>query len=196
MSFIEGVNILILKTGQALPPIIAAIFFVSVSAHSKPTSFNLNRGAVTIDVPVDWQSAPDLFGMPLVLLGPDNGERRPVITLTPTGIENLNYDPKGLKNDQAGYKNGREKWLSKHNGKAVKFFPYENIKSKDSKQTGVTDIHKIGYEYQISGKEFIEESYFVTCKNKLYHLKSVLNKKHEKQFSKIIKDIIGSFSCA
>jgi hypothetical protein len=159
-------------------------------AWAATTSFNLSRGYVELNVPENWQTTKDLFGMPLQILGPFENGSRPVIAITPTGIAVEKLDANKIAKEQKDYSAGRQKWLSKYGGKAIEFYPY-----KEEKWGNGTVVHSIGYRYQLAGNEFSERSYFAICSGKLYHLKTLLRKAHETAYGDAVNGIVKSFRC-
>jgi hypothetical protein len=164
-------------------------------ATAATKTFKLERGTVKMDVPEEWQDAEDLFGMPLMLLGPETTDRRPVITVTPTGMDGISLDPKDVAANQEDYKAHRKEWLEQYEGKALNFFPYEA-----QKWAGVSEAHAMGYRYTLKSPEgtdteFVERSYYVVCKNKLYHLKSLVTATQEKAHGKEVERTVRSFTC-
>ena len=159
-------------------------------AWATSTSFNLSKGYVELNIPENWQTTKDFFGMPLQILGPMESGGRPVIAVTPTGIAVDKMDGKVLGKDQKDYSAGREKWLAKYSGKSIEYFPYKEEKWPDG-----SVAHSIGYRYQIGANEFTERSYFVVCSGKLFHLKTLLRKAHESAYGSTVSGIVKSFRC-
>jgi hypothetical protein len=166
------------------------VFVFAVNAHAKIEKFDFKEGKVRFDLPTTWQAARNFFGVPLMLLGPQKGDRRPVISVVPTGIAGVSFDSASLKKDQEGYKKGRENWLTKLGGKSVEYYPYQNPKWKNTEE-----VHTIGYRYAVGEKEFSEMSYYVVCGGRLFQFKTVLSKTHEKIYSSVVDGIMRSFSC-
>ena len=152
--------------------------------------FVLEKGTVSITVPKDWQSAKDLFGVPLTFLGPEVSGGRPIVSFTPTGLHDYKFDQKSLEKNQEEFKVGRESWLQEKEGKSLKYFPYKVERRKDG-----VEIHQIGYSYEFNEIRFFEYSYYILCDGQLFHAKVLLRLDHEKQYQKVIEEIIGSFEC-
>lgn len=145
------------------------------------------KGNIKVVFPNNWRATKDFMGMPLTLSGPMIEKRRPIITFTPTGLKKLKFDLDERKS-QGDYVLNRKKWLKKHKGEASKFYKHERIRLKKSHG------YKVGYEYQVNGLRFKEASYYLVCKQKLFHAKYLLSEGNFK-YEKEAKAIIGSFEC-
>jgi hypothetical protein len=172
----------------ALLILAAALSLAAQSAPARAQDFALERGTVRLDVPAHWQEVRDLFGMPLMFLGPESHGGRPVLSITPTGRSRLSFDSAALKKNEDEYRQGREAWLDRHDGQAISWSGY-----RTEKWTGGLEAHAIGYQYRLGGVEFTERSYFVNCHDRLYHLKSLT--RGGQDFSVDLKRMLGSFAC-
>lgn len=157
--------------------------------------FQLERGSVKLDVPSQWQIAPELYGIPLMVLGPMGSgpqARRPVITVVPTGIQNIKFELTKIQEEEKSYRSGREKWLKKFDGSAKEFFPYKKLD-----WSGVVEAHRMGFRYVLGSTEFVENTYYVVCdKNRsLYHIKTLVSAAQEKEFAPVMDATVRSFSC-
>jgi len=166
--------------------------FAGASASVKTYTFEdgKDKESIKIDVPKKWQDAQDLYGVPLFLLGPESDGARPTLAVTPTGISDLVFDENGLEKTQNEYKKGREEWLKNNGGTSVSYLPY-----KTEKWGNIDVAHTIGYRYKLGGKEYVEKSYYVFCKKKLYHMKSLMTAGSAKELARTMDDTIRSFSC-
>lgn len=164
------------------------------AAHAAVKTFTFEEGkdkeSIKLQVPTKWQDARDLYGVPLFLLGPEKDGSRPTLAVTPTGLAGLNFDEKGLEKTQDEYKKGREEWLKNNGGKSVSYLPY-----KAEKWGNVDVAHTIGFRYELDGQEYVEKSFYVFCKKKLYHMKSLMTSLQEKAHAKSMDETIRSFAC-
>jgi len=161
------------------------------TSQAEIKKFKLSRGTIQIDVPKEWQSAPDLYGIPLMLLGPEQAGRRPTLAVVPSGQPGQKITSEDLKANPDGFRIGREKWLKKYQGKALEFFPYQYEKLSNG-----SEVHTLGYRYEISSLKFTEKSYYVVCQGKLYILKSVLSDGHTSDAENSIQNTVRSLSCS
>jgi hypothetical protein len=153
-------------------------------------TYDLERGKVTLDVPSKWEDAKNLFGVPLMLLGPMEGETRPTISVTAVGKNTMKFDPAELKKTEADYLAGRKRWLEDRDGEFVAFSGYRNEKFSNG-----ADAHVIGYRYTLNGEEFAESSYYVSCNGGLYHLKTLLRATQEGKYASETSKIVRSLKC-
>jgi len=162
--------------------------FLSFTAHS--AVFKLADGQIKIDVPKGWQDAKNLFGVQLTLLGPQKYKNRPVILIDGANFGKITFDEKSLKKNEDEYKQGREKWISKYNGRSFEYFPYEVRKISAG-----MNIHTVGYRYEIAGTQFIEHSNYIQCGDKLYNVKSVVLTEENDTYRTQINELVKNFSC-
>lgn len=169
-----------------------AVIVPTAQAAVKTFSFEdgKDKDSIKLQVPAKWQDARDLYGVPLFLLGPEKDGSRPTLAVTPTGIADLAFDEKGLDKTQDQYKKGREEWLKNNGGKSVSYLPY-----KTEKWGNVDVAHSIGFRYELDGQEYVEKSFYVFCKKKLYHMKSLMTSQQEKAHAKSMEETIRSFAC-
>lgn len=166
------------------------VYYVFTSVGFANEKFQLNRGVVSIWVAKDWQSVKDLFGVPLTFLGPKANGARPVVSFTPTGLQDLKFDQKSLEKNQDEYKTGREAWLQSKDGKSLQYYPYQFEHLKEG-----IDVHKIGYAYEINEIRYSEYSYYILCGGQLFHSKVLFRQDHEKQYKNVVEKMIRSFEC-
>jgi tetratricopeptide (TPR) repeat protein len=145
---------------------------------------------VSFDVPTDWQDVQDMLGMPLMLTGPEAGDRRPVITVTPTSITDISFKNFSDSKDNQAYKLGREEFVEKYDGKVNSFFPHQTLKWPNA-----SEVHRFGYNYTIGSVTFVENSYYVICDKQLFHIKTLLSQKHLDTYQDKVLKTVESFSC-
>lgn len=166
------------------------LFFLPQSFSASPKSFKMKNGTISFLVPKNWEKADGLFGIQLMFLGPMKSENRPVLIVESTDFAGMSFDADSLKKNEVEYKEGRELWLKKYNGKSNEFFNYQT-RQLASKATD----HSIGFRYEIGEKEFVERSHYITCHKYLYHLKTLVLSSEEKIHNQTFEDVISSFSC-
>jgi len=166
-----------------------SFIFLAFPFSSMGKIFTLKEGKINLDVPETWQEAEHLFGLELMILGPSKLNRRPVLSLDSTAFE-WSFDSKKLKANEEQYKVGREAWLKNKNGKSFEFYPYEY-----KKISSYLERHSLGYTYEFADEVFEEKSYFLKCRNKLFHLKTLTLKKEETAQKLVLEKMINSFDC-
>src|SRR6185437_989467 len=143
---------------------------------AKGRLFELQDGKFRLDLPAQWEDEKNFLGVPLIVLGPrDRDSSRPVVTVVPTGIDASGFEDDSIKKEVRDYRKGREQYVKKHSGVILAFEPYRTESMADGVQG-----RSIGVRYKADGKTFIEKSYFLICKKKLYFLKSILGSRQEK----------------
>lgn len=169
--------------------IFANAFFVIFKAHAWAKDFHIDSMKFSIDVPKEWRATEGLFEIPLTLTGPMKNEARPVITVTPTELKKVYFNVKDETKVNADYKEKRLKWLQKHKGEFITLDAYQNLKWE-----GVEAAHSLGYSYKINEIVFLEKSFYVICKERLYHLKYLLRENQRDSLPETDR-IIKSFRC-
>jgi hypothetical protein len=179
---------------------IGVCFLASSAPHlAHAERFALNKSTVNIDAPSTWQNVQNLFGMPLMFLGPTSAGGRPVLSVTATGQHGLIFDTTSLRRNEAEYRTGRETWLAKYKGEALSFTPYHL-----EKLPGGLEAQTIGYRYRLNGVVFAETTYLIVCKEQLFHLKSLLrapqgrlpsSQTSQNETARAIQGMLNSFTC-
>jgi hypothetical protein len=170
-----------------LPFVIAVSFASALPAIAE--TFKLEKGVVKFDVPRGWDSAEGLYGMPLTLLGEEKEGKRAVILVTPTGVNGVSFDGQALAKESKDYENGRRRWVASVGGNATNFRKYAS-----AAWPGAQEVHTFGFDYELNGQKYSENSYYVVCNGSLYHLKSVVPGSVAEQSSSLEKSL-RSFSC-
>jgi hypothetical protein len=168
--------------------LILCLFLGFSVTEAKPSPSEFEH--LHILVPKGWQKVKEMFGIPLMILGPMTDGARPTVSFSSTDREGLNFDPIQLKQNEAQYRNGREAWLTKHKGKALEFFPYKFENSK-----GSPEIHTVGYRFVINDIKFIEKSYYFVCSKKIYLVKTLLRSNHENEYADTAETVARSLKC-
>jgi hypothetical protein len=170
--------------------LLSIVLFSSANAGELKT-FVLKQGSIKLEVPAGWQEAKNLFGIQMTLLGPVDGENRPVITIDSSDFSEFKFDSEALKKNDESYQAGRRKWLSTYNGAVKEFIPYHMNKLMNGK----AEDHVLGFRYTLNENEFIEYSHFIKCKKNLYHLKTLLLSKDETKYKNDIEKLFKNFVC-
>src|SRR5205823_12659568 len=140
--------------------------------------------------PVDWHAVPNLFGVPLAVLGPKVAGSRPTIYFIPLGKENTVFWTSHIKSSETEYKANTENSLIRDGAKPIAFIPY-----KKSRWKHVKEVHSMGYRYEREGEAFVEYTHFVSCGTRLYHVNTILTATQEQQQGATVREILESFAC-
>ena len=152
--------------------------------------FSMGPKKFSLVLPSDWKTAFDLFGTPLMALGPRLKETRPVLMVIPLKGKNLNFDKKSLVSFKKFYRKGRREWIKEQvDAQALEFYPENFVDIK-----GVSSDIGAGYKYKLGKKTFTEYTYYFTCKTHFYHLKSLIDESSS-SYKEDLENIIGSFRC-
>lgn len=163
---------------------------LSFGAYAKEENFTLTSGKkVTVDVPQNWETAKDLFGIPLAVLGPWANESRPVLSILPTNVKSSKMPEAEFKKLFTDFKKEKDEWVKSHKGELVSYEPTTSVEfRKDLKG------HYIGAEFKINDVHFIERSYYLYCKDELYNLKYSMRDEHRK-YTKDLQKMVEAFKC-
>lgn len=129
------------------------------------------RGNIEIKRPKSWEYLPGAFGLTHLFVTNPKVKNRTSISLTVTGINNLDFGAIAGERDYPQYKEGRLRWATKMGAVISQFEPYSFAKDGHANL-----IHKGGVAYHLSGQNYQEFSYFIMCtgkKSNLIHLKAV-----------------------
>ncbi len=170
--------------------LVSLILGFSLSTQAKLNTYSISSKTISIDAKEHWQVIENLSSSPLVLLGPSDGIKRIVITVSPTTIKDFKFDPLKIKESVSDYQDGRKQWLKKAKGELIKFFPYTQQKWNEIKE-----IHTIGYQYKVLGTSFIERTYFFNCGNEVFNINTLLTDKHYKKNKNEVEDLLRSIKC-
>ena len=165
------------------------LILLSISFHTHAETFKLKQGTIKMDVPSGWEEAKNLFGVQLMLLGPMKGDRRPVITIESVQLKSP-LSLKGLKSDEANYRNYRQMWLKKKSGKLIEFIPYTSQKLNSNKND-----HSMGFRYILGAHKFSEVTHYLTCHKILFNFKVLSPLEEEAMHKSVIHNILNSFVC-
>ena len=146
---------------------------------------------VKLDVPQGWKIVKDLYGMPIMVLGPEREHERAVLSVQHTDVPNIVFNHKKIKENSETYYTARKEFIE---GMGELTFtskiPYEKLNTK----TG-SEGFQIGFRYQSDEIEREEKSIHITCRNKLYLLKTLTNNQLPNEDKTTISKIVSNFDC-
>mgnify|MGYP003665797845 CR=1 FL=1 len=146
---------------------------------------------VFLNVPNNYTILKDKWGVPLMLYGPKSPKGgRISLSVMPTPYTVKKFDKKELKSTQGEFREARKRHLSKVNGEAVKFFPYEVKKWK-----GVKEVHTIGYQFKLKNILYTENSFYFQCNNQFFVMKSLYRENSFGDQRDSINNLVSSFKC-
>ncbi len=169
--------------------VLLLLLFVFSSAWASVQDHVVQDKKIKIEVPKEWEAVKDLYGLPLVVLGPWANKSRPAISWMFTGMTSKIMNPEEFKKVFADFKKDKEDWLKGHSGKLLKF---EDVTAADfpTKIKG----HFIGAEFVVNDIHFVERSYYLYCKDQVFNVKWSIRDEHRIHMNDINK-IVGSLQC-
>lgn len=169
-------------------PVIFLLLCLSLTAFAKVEVHALEKKKVTIDVPENWESVKDLFGLPLTVLGPWENSARPAMSFLYTGMEEKKFPKSEMEKLFTTYKSDKKEWTEAKEGKLLSLDLLTPVKM------GSNSGYFVGSEFEINNLHFIERSYYIACGGFFYNIKYSIRKSQQKYISDLEK-IIGSFKC-
>ena len=165
------------------------LFFILCSASVWSKDFEIEGVKFSLSIESGWVDTLGLFDIPLTLSGPLDNEVRPVVSVTPTEMTKVEFTQHSDVQTNEDYQIERKKWLTNHKGSVLHFYPYQKTKWE-----GIDEAHILGYGYSINENVYDEKTYYILCKGRLYHLKSLVQEIHFESL-KNIDGMIRSFKC-
>ena len=159
-------------------------------SFSKIQTFKLKDRSIQFDLPGSWRSEKDLFGLPLVLLGPYGDGSRVTISISDSGVDGLTFDEDGMDDSQIVYQKGRKKWLKQLGLKLIKFIPY-HVETWNH----VDNVQSTGLAYKAINLDFHEFTHYLNCNGRLYHLKALLREDLYQKEMSLTRQVLTSFKC-
>ncbi len=144
---------------------------------------------VTVSVPEGWESAENLFGIPLTVLGPWANESRPVMTFLFTHLTTKKFSEDEFQKLFKDFQTDKDEWVKSHKGELLKYEPTTKVELRPD-LTG----HFIGAEFKMNNIVFIERSYYLYCKDQVYNLKYSIRDEH-RPYLPTLQKMVGEFKC-
>ncbi len=145
---------------------------------------------VHFEMPANWEFFNDFISIPLLVKSPKRDQGRVVISVTPFNIDNIEFDHDEIERNQKLYRKGREKWLSEVHGESIDYFPYQVEKWEKAKE-----VQRIGFSFLLNNIAYSEHSYYVNCRDHIFHLKALYRHDDYLKDQHEIQNIIKTFDC-
>jgi len=100
-----------------------SLLFISGN-YATSKKFQDQNGQGVISLGEKWDYLKEAFGMPHFFLSKGAAPKSSV-SITFTGMKDIELSQKGLAGNQGQYKKGRKKWAKKRMAKILKFSPYK-----------------------------------------------------------------------
>ena len=170
--------------------LILLLSLLSFGAYAKVQTFTLEGGkTVMLNVKEDWETAKELFGIPLAVLGPWANESRPVLSVLPTKLKQKDVSESEFKKLFEDFKKEKQEWVESHSGELVNYEPVTSVEFNKNLLG-----HYIGAEFKINNIHFIERSYYLYCNGEVYNLKYSMRDEHRK-YTKDLQNLVEGFKC-
>lgn len=168
-----------------------AITLGGVSSHaSKWTRYQNYK--IHLDAPEGWQIERDLYGMPIMVLGPERDGERAVLSVQHTPIYGMEFDHKLLVKTKKQYYEGRKNFINSMNNdsKFLSEIPYRHLR-----WTNGNDGFEMGFRYESRGITLEEKSIQVNCGNRLFLFKTLSSDKLPDADTKTLAKLVNELDC-
>ena len=169
--------------------LILNLIFMSVSSAAIETHKIEAEKIIKIDVPAGWESAKNLFGIPLSILGPFDKDSRPALMVLYTNLSMRNFNKAEFEAHFMKFRAEKDAWVRSHGGSLTSFTEVTKTKLSPT----VEGVY-IGSEFVIKGITFSERSFYVYCDEDVYNIKWSIREAHKKHLP-VLEKIVSSFQC-
>lgn len=167
-----------------------AILLMTSFAYGKTESFVLPKSKpFKMNISDGWRAVPNLFGIPLAILGPELKDKRPVLSVYPGEANSKAISRTDLESLFVDFKKEKELWMQDEGGTLKSYEPITKV-SFSKNLSG----HFIGAEYVLEGETFVERSYYLYCKEELYNLKYTF-RNDQLTHLKSAQQMVENFQC-
>jgi hypothetical protein len=147
-------------------------------------------GGAAIRAPEGWTNYSVAAGLPMLVAGPETAGGRPIVMVTPMNARLARFNADELRATYDQYREGRRAYMRRRGGEVVAFQDF-----RTERWNADTEAQVVGYRYRLNGTEFVENSYYATCKGHVIHLKSVMLADHEREFAADVANTVRSLTC-
>jgi hypothetical protein len=146
---------------------------------------------IHLDVPQNWRIERDLYGMPIMVLGPERNGERAVLSVQDTPVYGMEFDHKLLQKTKNQYYEGRKNWLEEfEDSKFLSEIPYRHLK-----WTNGNDGFEMGFKYEARGIELEERSIQINCNNRLFLFKTLTSNKIPESDNAVLRKLVEQLDC-
>jgi hypothetical protein len=154
------------------------------SMLSHASTLTTDRGTIVLPDEKGWEVSKDLFGIPFIFFSPEMNGERSNISFTATGV-NSDIKLSDLKKDPKGYETIKNNWAKTIGATVTGFHPFKSWKNSEGHA-----VYQVGVNYKNENASYIEDSYYIDCRSKVYFAKSLRreeNQPHAAVFSEMIQ---------
>ena len=146
---------------------------------------------ILLNTPAGWKIEKDLYGMPLMVLGPERNGERAVLSVQHTPIYGMEFNQTLLLKTKNQYYEGRKKWIDGLDGaKYLSEIPYRQLK-----WTNGNEGFEMGFRYHARDIDLDEKSIQVNCGNRLFLFKTLTSNKLPASDTAILANFITELDC-
>jgi len=181
----------------ALAQILITVFNIETSFATNSKEISTNNWVryedykVKINAPEKWRIERDLYGMSIMVLGPERGEERAVLSVQETPLHNFQFDFKLIEKTKDEYYVGRKKFIGElDDAYYLKDLPFKRLSGKNGNSG-----FEMGFQYRARDLTIEEKSIQLVCGERLFLLKSLTNEKTPTEDLKALENIVNQFEC-
>jgi hypothetical protein len=177
-----------------LPLATLSLFTGSAGAAKEPGWTRYQDYKIHLDVPKGWQIQRDLFGMPIMVLGPERDGERAVLSVQHTPLRNLRFDHELLSKTRGQYYEGRKQWIRSLDDTGSRYLgglPMQRLTWANG-----NDGFEIGFRYRMRGLDFEERSIQISCEKRVFLFKTLLSSKSPESDAKVLAKLVRELDCA
>ena len=168
---------------------------ISRSFGNTPTKNNWVRYQnykIHLDAPEGWRIERDLFGMPIMVLGPERNGERAILSVQQTPIYGMEFNHTLLQKTKDQYYQGRKEWVDNlDQAKYLSNIPYHHLKWSNG-----NDGFEMGFRYHTRGLDLEEKSIQINCNNRLFLFKTLTSNKLPSSDPATLIKMINQLDCA
>lgn len=166
--------------------VVMSLFIFVQSGFAKDLTLPHKNGTIVTIAKDDWELGKDMFGIPYMYFSPRANGQRSNITFAPTGAQ-IDFDTTNIATGMRDYEKMKKEWAEKTDSIVQSFIPYRLWSNLYGHK-----VHQVGFSYKNEDKIYVEHSFYIECKGRMYFSKSLRlqeNKDHERDFEDLIKHV-------
>lgn len=146
------------------------------------------KGHLILTPSKDWELKQNVMGFPFILFSPHIMGQRSNLSFLASG-DNFEFEVASMKKNQDQFKKLKENWAEKIGATVDQLIPYQSqLNSKGHR------VNSIGVKYTHNNKHYIEKSYYIECRGKMYFSK-ILSSDANFQHTKLADEMIKGIDC-
>ncbi len=187
-----------LRLRQIFGSVALGVFCYSVSASSEhpfvSRTFNISRQEFAVEIPSNWKSYESLLNTPLMLLGPFDGDHRPVIVIVPTEVPSKAVPPSALEKTTPALTAARIEGITERGGALLEEFPIQKIERNQTRFYQTGRRYSVGVEHGMP-EVYEQHSFHAICGGKYFFLTAVLHSTQVSEWKGTSLSIMQTLRC-